>query len=178
MPNSCESLHPMTVERLSHTHKLLPCSASYIFNETFTEVVSFAHAAGARSHKADAVTGMKAATESTLAKKSDAELKAEKEKQRAELEALRQRSAAATKAQKAEEAARQQTNKANIVAQYGQYDEVSESESESGGAVEDWELWGDPREVRALALLCIYIAIGRKTIVAAFTQKRKPLLQD
>ena len=93
---------------------------------------------------------MKAATESTVAKKSDAEKKAEKENQRAELEALKLRSAVAAKAKKAEEAARQQTNKANIVAQYGQYDEVGDSESEGGqSAVEDWEIWGDPREVGA-----------------------------
>lgn len=100
------------------------------------------------SHKAEAVTGMKAATESTVAKKSEDEKKLEKEKQKAELEALRQRSAAAAKAKKAEEAARQQKDKANIVAQYGQYDEISESESESAtSVVEDWEIWGDPREV-------------------------------
>ena len=96
------------------------------------------------------MTGMKAAAQSSVAKKSEAEKKAEREKQRSELEALKQRSAAAAKAKKAEEAARQQTNKANIVAQYGQYDEVSDSESDSGrSAVEDWELWGDPREVCA-----------------------------
>ena len=109
---------------------------------------AFVSAAGAMSHKAEAVTGMKAATESTVAKKSEAEKKLEKEKQKAELEALRQRSAAAAKAKKAEEAARQQKDKANIVAQYGQYDEISESESEStASVVEDWEIWGDPREV-------------------------------
>jgi hypothetical protein len=96
---------------------------------------------------------MKAAAESTIAKKSDAEKKAEKEKQRAELEALKQQAVAAERARKAEEAARQRTNKANIVAQYGQYDEVSESESDSAeSTVEDWELWGDPREVRTLLL--------------------------
>jgi hypothetical protein len=96
---------------------------------------------------------MKAATESTIAKKTDVEKKAEKEKQRAELEAMRQREAAAAKARRAEDAARQQSNKANIVAQYGQYNEVSESESDSSESlVEDWEIWGDPREARTLIL--------------------------
>jgi hypothetical protein len=47
---------------------------------------------------------------------------------------------------------RQQASDSNIAAQYGQYDEsVSESESDSAeSTVEDWELWGDPREVRTL----------------------------
>lgn len=75
----------------------------------------------------------------------------EREAQQRELQALKERTAAATARRKAEEAEHAQANKAAILAKYaGSSDGWEESASEGAQSeVEDWELWGDPREVRS-----------------------------
>lgn len=107
-------------------------------------------AAGAHSHRAEAITKVQAASSRPAPVKSPEELKREREEQQRELKALAERSAAAAARRKEEEAEHAEANKAAILAKYaGSSDGWEETLSDVPEAeVEDWELWGDPREVR------------------------------
>lgn len=106
-------------------------------------------AAGAHSHRAEAITKVQAASSRPAPIKSAAEVEQERRAQQREIKAHAERSAAVAARRRAEEAQHAEANKAAILAKYaGSSDGWEESASEGGESeVEDWELWGDPREV-------------------------------
>lgn len=81
--------------------------------------------------------------------KTAEELEQERHANEKELQALAERNAAAAARRREEEAHHAQVNKAAILAKYaGSSDGLPESGSDGAESeVEDWELWGDPREV-------------------------------